>query len=72
MSGDRIETYMREVQSLKAPSPISVTEKYLMVGDSSKKDGIVTEVREVQSKEAASPIVVTDDGMVTDVREQQP
>ena len=71
MSGDRIETYMREVQSLKAPSPISVTEKYLMVGDSSKKDGIVTEVREVQPRKTCLLILLTDDGMVTELRKEQ-
>ena len=68
---DRIETYLREVQSLKAPSPISVTEKDGIVTDSSEKDGIVTDSSEVQPRKTCLLILLTDDGMVTSVREEQ-
>ena len=58
---ERIETYLREVQSLKAPSPISVTEKDQKATDSS----------EVQPRKTCLLILLTDDGMVTSVREEQ-
>ena len=53
-------TEVRELQSLKADSPIVVT---LL--------GMVTEVRELQSPKAYLSIVVTLLGMVTEVRELQ-
>ena len=54
-------TEVRELQPLKADSPIIVT---LLP--------MVTEVRELQPPKAPSPIVVTLLGMVTEVKELQP
>ncbi len=54
-------TEVRELQPMKALSPIVVT-----------LFGMVTEVRELQMLKAQPPIVVTLLGMVTEVRELQP
>ena len=54
-------TEVRELQPMKALSPIVVT-----------LFGMVTEVRELQMLKAQPPIVVTLLGMVTEVREPQP
>ena len=51
---------VRELQLMKASSPILVTE-----------EGIFMEVRELQSSKAQSPILVTEEGMFMEVRELQ-
>ena len=57
-AGDRL-IFIRAEQSLKAASPIIVTES-----------GMVMAVREEHPKKARTPIVLTPSGMVMTVREE--